>query len=303
LIESDSNMREHIQNGDEPEYSLSDFMTDYIDAVSSLAVGVSADRAIRLNQITSTTTFQNRDVLRVHLQPKAGKYGESITVIASQQEHSFDKDAAALYDYNVFFYESNREIIAIFHRKGMSGCKTVFLETANKTLRNKGIKFEMSLIMPLNRTYNTQGATPSKIGIQWLVPKKKSSDIADELDETDFPESKKKNEKWIQKLEIDLKPAQSSGIKGIIERFTGGEINKQTAFAEIKTKCVIPDNVDNFNDAFIQYQIGSRRFTVRFGEIENQIGAYDITNTLNSSNFLNSLISNADNYYQRIVEV
>jgi hypothetical protein len=302
LLESDNNMREHIQNGDMPEYSLSDFMMDYISAVSSLAVGVNADRAIHLSQITSTTSLAN-NVSRVHLQPKAGKHGEPITVIARQQEHAFDKDATALYDYNVFFYEKNGEIIAIFYRKGISGCKTVFLETANNALRNKGMKLEMSLIMPLNQTYNTQGATPSKVSIQWLVPKKKSSDVADELDETDLAEKKEKKEKCIQQVIINLKLAENNVIKAIIERLTGGKIDKQTAFAEIKTKCVVPDNVENFNDAFIQYQIGSRKFTVRFGEIENQIGAYDITNAFNTLDFLNSLISNADNYYQKIAEV
>jgi hypothetical protein len=74
LLESNNNIREHIQNRDKPEYSLSDFMTDYISAVSSLAVGVNADRAIRLSQITSTTSHAN-NMSRVHLQPKAGKHG------------------------------------------------------------------------------------------------------------------------------------------------------------------------------------------------------------------------------------
>ena len=292
-------MKESIKNGEKPVYSLSAFINDYISSVSSLSVGQNANRAIQLTQISSTATLPN-DVTRIHLQPQAGKHGEPITVVekATNQRHKYGKDDAALYEYNVFLYEKDGEIVALFYRKGTSGCKTVFLETANNALRLKGMKLEMNLIFPLNQTYTLENAKPSKVGIQWLVPRKQSSDIADEMDEND---SSEKKEKWVQKLIIDLKPKQSNPIKTIIERFTNGQIDKSTAFAKIKTKSLVPDNADFFNDAFIQYDIGGRKtVTVRFGEIENQIGAYDITGSLDISDFVNSLLSCADAYYSKI---
>jgi len=294
-------MKEAIKNGIKPVYTAIDFINDYISAVSSLTVGQNANRAIQLTKITSRVSLLN-DVTRIHLQPQAGKHGEPITVVekATNQRHRYGKDDAALYDYNVFLYEKNGVLVAVFYRKGTSGCKTVFFETANNALRLKGIKLEMNLIFPLNQTYSLENAEPSKVGIQWLVPKKQSSDIADEMDGSGSSERK---EKWVQKLVIDLKPSQSNPIKTIIERFTSGQIDKSTAFAEIKSKSLLLDNIENFNDAFIQYDIGGRKtVTVRFGEIENQIGAYDISSSLDTSDFVNSLVTCADAYYNKIAE-
>jgi len=294
-------MKEAIKSGDKPDYSLSAFIDDYISAASSLAVGHNANRAIQLTQITSTSALPN-DILRIHLQPQAGKHGEPITVVenATNQRHRYGKDDAALYDHDVFFYENNENIIAIFYRRGTSGCKTVFFETANDALRPKGMKLEMSLIVPLNQTHALENATPSQVSIQWLVSKEPSSDIADDIAGNG---SSKKKTKWIQKLTIDLKQSQSSSIKSIVERFTRGQIDKDTAFAEIKTKSLLPDNIDNFNDAFIQYNLGGRKIkTVWFGEIENQIGTYDITNSLRTADLANSLLECADAYYDKIVE-
>ena len=294
-------MKEAIKNGEKPVYSLTEFINDYISAASSLLVGQNADRAIQITQIASTHSLLD-NITRIHIQPQAGKHGEPVTVVekATNRKHKYGKDDAALYEYNVFFYENNGNIIAIFYRKGTSGCKTVFFETANNALRVKGMKLEMNLIIPLNQTYSVENATPSKIGIQWLPTKKQSSDIADEIDGSPPPEKK---EKWIQKLIIDLKPSQNNAIKAIVERFTSGKIDKNTAFAEIKTKSLFHDNLDNFNDAFIQYDVGGRKtVTVRFGEIENQIGAYNITDSLNTSDLVNSLLACADTYYKKVAE-
>ena len=294
-------MKESIKNGETPTYSLPEFIDDYISVASSLAVGHNADRAIQLTQITSTTPLPN-GVTRVHLQPQVGKHGEPITVVekAKNQRHRYGENAAALYDHNVFFYENNDDIIAIFYRRGASGCKTVFFETANNALRQKGMKLEMNVIIPLNQTYNLEGATPSRVVIQWLEPKGKSSDIADEMDENT---SSKKKEKSIQSLNINLNSSQNNTIKAIIEKFTSGHIDKSVAFAEIKTESPLANCAEHFNDAYVQYKIDDRKIvTVKFGEIENQIGAYNITGSLDTSDFEKSLPLCADAYYEKISE-
>ncbi len=237
------------------------------------------------------------------MQPKAGKQGESLTVFegSTNKEHKYSKDDVALYDYNVFFYENGKSIIAIFHRKSMAGCKGVFLETANETLRCKGLKLEMELIVPLNQSCDLKNATASKVIIQWVETKNKSSDIADDLDNDN---KKKKNKKSvIQNLTIDLKSNMNQPVKTIIDNFRNGSIDNNTAFAQIKTEYLGEANRNNYNDALIQFKIGKRILPpVRFGEIENQIGSYNITNSLNMSDFANSLKENADNYYIQITE-
>jgi len=294
-------IKEKIKNGEKPIYSLSDFVNDYIDSVSSLAIGKNANRAIQLTNFTSSK--MDSGVLKIHIQPKAGKYGENVTVVekSTKKAYNYKEDDAALYGHNIFFFEKDCDIIAIFYRKGTSGCKTVFYETANDTLRSKGMKLEMSLIMPFFQKHNLQKANATKLIVQWVEPKRKSSDIADELDD-DKPERKTTN-KVIQKLEIRLKENHNNQIKSIIEKLTSGQIVKEAAFAEIKTKCLGEDNRDKYNDALIQFKIGNKDLPpLRFGDIENQIGAYDITNLISESDFINSLISNADDYYRLITE-
>jgi len=141
-------MKEKIKNGEKPNYSLTSFMHDYISVASSPIIAKSADKVIQLTQIASSTSLPD-NVTRIHIQPQVGKYGEPVTVVERDKNriNKFGKNDPALYDYNVFFYEQNNDIIVIFYRKGTSGCKTAFIETANVTLRAKGMKLEMSLIL------------------------------------------------------------------------------------------------------------------------------------------------------------
>lgn len=63
------------------------------------------------------------------------------------------------------FLSKSDSIIAIFHRQNGSGCKSVFLETANKAIKSRGIKLEMELIMPMSNS--VIDATPTKITLQY----------------------------------------------------------------------------------------------------------------------------------------
>jgi len=296
-------MKVAIKKGESPNYSLETFTTDYISAVSTLPDKQFADRAILLTQITSTESLPN-NVSRIHLQPQAGKHGEPLTVVQKEtnRKHRYKKDDVALYDYNVFFYENNGDIVALFHRKGTSGCKTVFLETANNALRKKGMRLNMKLLVPLDKYHNMQNATPSQVILNWVVPVEESSDIADNLGAR--AKKKKPKTRVIQNLSINLKAEESNPIKSTIENLMNGNIDEKVAMAEITTRYLGDDNRGKFNDAIVDLKIGNRIVSkFRFGEIESQIGAYDITDKLNPSDFVNSLVACADGYYNKIMEV
>ena len=296
-------MKEAIKNGESPNYSLEMFTADYISAVSSLPDEQIADRAILLTQITSTESLPN-NVTRIHLQPQAGKHGEPLTVVekATNRRHRYNKDDVALYDYNVFFYKSDMDIIAIFHRKGTSGCKTVFLETANNALREKGMRLNMKLLVPLDKYHNMQNATPSQLILKWTVPVDESSDIADNLRKR--AKNKKIKTRVVQNLSINLRADESNPIKSIINNLIKGNLDEKVALTEITTKYLGDDNRNNFNDAIVDLKIGNRIVSkFRFGEIENHIGAYDITDKLKSSDFMKTLVVCADGYYNKIMEV
>ena len=55
--------------------------------------------------------------------------------------------------------------MAVFHRQNGSGCKSVFLETANHALREKGLKLEMELYVPLSE--EGANAVPTNIAVPW----------------------------------------------------------------------------------------------------------------------------------------
>ena len=292
-------MKEAIKNGEKPNYSLSEFISDYIYIEPSLPIKENAERVIKLTQVASEKTLHN-GVKRTHIQPMAGKQNESLTLFhrpTNTTERTKDKDA--LYDYNVVFYDNSEDIIAIFYRKGTSGCKSVFLETANEILRNKGIKLDMALIMPLNQRYDAEGGIASQVTLKWRVPVSESSDIVDDLDN----KSKKQKTRVVQSMAINLKAEESGPIKNIVENLRRNIIDEKTAFAQIATKYLGDDNRNNFNDAAIDFKVGNRIVSrIQFGEIENLIGAYNITGTLNTSDFVNSLLINTDAFYKQISE-
>ena len=72
----------------------------------------------------------------------AGKQGQPMTVVkqTTGKRYSFGVDSAALYNYHIFVYEDDDSIIAVFHRQNSSGCKSVFLETANNILKAQRLK-------------------------------------------------------------------------------------------------------------------------------------------------------------------
>ena len=139
--------RAAIKAGELPEYTFSNFIDDYTTFTGKLAIGENSDRAILLSHENVSKDKINGDTIRWHLRPRSGKQGKPITVmkIPTQKQYNFGSDSAALYDHHVFVYENSTSIVAIFHRQNGSGCKSVFLETANKVLKPKGLKLEMDL--------------------------------------------------------------------------------------------------------------------------------------------------------------
>ena len=295
-------MKESIKNGDIPKYSLGEFLQDYIDSVSSLSIGQNSDRAIQLTQITSTLTIGDGSY-RTHIQPQAGKHGEPLIVLekATNKQHKYTPDDAALYDYNVFFYEKADDVIAIFHRKGTSGCKTVFLETANNVLRLKGLNMKMELVVPLNSHRLSNDGTPSEVILRWSESVSKSTDIAENINKGKG--KGKPKTKAVQTMIINLKSDKSNPIMRIIDNLRGGKIDNATAFAEISTKYLGDENRANFNDAQINLKIGNKIVSkIKFGEIEDQLGAYNITDSVKASDLVASLTKCSDDYYMKIME-
>ena len=289
--------RKAIKAGESPQYDFSDFLNDYIKITSKLAIGENTDRAILLPFEKLSIQEMDNNVTRWHLLPRSGKQGTPVTVMKTStlKEYSFGSDSAALYDHHIFIYKKIDSIIAIFHRQNGSGCKSVFLETANKVLKPKGLKLEMDLYIPMSDSLSN--ATPTKITLQYtrsII----SSDVADNYN------GRKKQKKVIRDLGLNLEVTDNNKIFNIFRNMQLGQIEQTTAFAQIKAAC---PNADEYNDAEIQLRIGKRKKTIKWNEYEHLFGSYDISEELHASykkpaDFIPALTKLADNYYNTILK-
>ena len=288
--------RAAIKAGELPEYTFSNFIDDYTTFTGKLAIGENSDRAILLSHENVSKDKINGDTIRWHLRPRSGKQGKPITVmkIPTQKQYNFGSDSAALYDHHVFVYENSTSIVAIFHRQNGSGCKSVFLETANKVLKPKGLKLEMDLYVPMSDAVTN--AVPTKITLQF-TRSVVSSDIADNY------RGMKKQKQVIRDLGLNLEVSDNNKVFKIFRNMQLGKISRELAFAQIKAAC---QNAEEFNDAEIKLRIGKRHKTVKWNEFEHLLGNHDISQSLrtackNSVDFIPVLTKLADEYYGTIL--
>lgn len=286
--------RDAIKAGEEPMFSFSEFIDTYQTFAEQLTIGENSDRAIVLSK---EKIFETEDagVKMWHLEPSAGRQGKPITVMnKSGERHDFGVDSAALYEYHIFVYENNNGIYAIFHRQNGSGCKSVFLETANKAIKSKGLKLEMELIVPMMD--GIENATATKITLQY-TKQDKSSDVADNINGC-------KRKLIIRDIGLNLEACENSKILGIFNRMKSGNLNQVEAFAQIKAE--ITDS-DDYNDAEVKLRFGSRSRSVQWNDFENIMGTHDISTALHeayniSHDFVGELTKLSNEYYEEIVE-
>ncbi len=286
--------KEAIKAGELPKFTFSEFITTYLKYTTNLAIGKNADRAISLSpdQVTQGTI---NAVHTWHLIPNSGKQGRQITLAqrGTNQKHNFTPDWAALYENHVFVYEDNDSLYIIFHRQNGSGCKSVFLETANKALRDIGLKLEMDLIIPISNGF--KDATPTKITLQFLK-ENLSSDIADNI-------NKPRKKSIIRDLGLNLEEIENGKVLRILKRLQAGEIDQVNAFALIKAEL---NDADDYNDAEVKLRIGRGYRKVQWNEFDSIMGTYDITDkisifTKSNEKFSKELSKLANDYYFEIV--
>lgn len=290
-----SEQREAIKKGEDPDFGLPDFLALYTEYAKDLAIGENTDRAIMMvKDQVMPFSFENCDCW--HIIPSSGKQGRPVTVIktSSKKRYDFGADSAALYDHHVFCYVGVDHIVMIFHRQNGSGCKSVFMETANKLLKEKGIKLEMDLVVPFKDELSE--AEPLKITLQY-TGNKPSSDIAESL------QGSKRKKKSIRELGLNLESTENSRIRRWIDDFRLGKISKDVAFAKIKAE--INDGTD-YDAAEVRLKIGGHTRNYLWSEIENLYGYHDISDELHTlyrstGDFNEALKQLANDYYRSIV--
>ena len=290
-------LQEKIEADVPPEYTFADFIKDFCKATSSLAKGEVTERAIMLPEENIHDLPGEGNIKKWRIVPYAGKQGKPFRIIKTStgKKYDFGADSAALYEHNIFVYQDENSAILIFHRQSGSGCKSVFLEVANKMLRQKGIKLNMELYLPL---VSPEGLDiiPTKIQLQF-VRDPISTDVAENT------HSKRKRE-VVKELTLNLGAYENSAIKNILQSMQTRKIDQTVALAKIKGEC--PDS-DDYNDATVFFRIGRRIQPVQWNDFDSIIGVYDITDRLHerfkaSHDFIGELTTLSDEYYKSIIK-
>ena len=285
--------RDDIKSGKDPVFSLSDFISLYSNEAKRPLIGKNTDRAICV-PADNVRERKIDDANSWFVSPIAGKYGQPMTVIkqTTGKRYIFGSDCSALYNHNLFLYEKNAVIIAIFHRQNSSGCKSVFLETSNSLLQTKGLKMDMDIIVP--PCDMAKGATATKITLQCVL-NDASSDIADNV---------RKKKIVIRDIGINLEVQNNNAIAKIIRDVQLEKITKDEAFAMIKREGNI---AEEYNDAEIRLKYGNRTRKMLWSEFENTMGVHDISSELHTAykktgDFLGELSKISDRYFHEIIE-
>lgn len=290
-------LQEKIKAAVPPEYTFADFIEDFCKMTSSLAKGQVTERAIMLPEENIYPRPSESGVKRWRIVPYAGKQGRAFRIIKTTtgKKYDFGSDSAALYEHNIFVYQDETSAILIFHRQSGSGCKSVFLEVANKMLRQKGIKLNMELYLPLVSPEDFD-VIPTKIQLQF-VRNSTSTDVAENA-------HKRNQREVVKELSLNLGAYENSRIKYILRSIQIGKVDRTVAFAKIKAE--FPD-AEDYNEAKVFFRVGKRICPVQWNEFDSIMGVYDITDQLHqrfksSGNFIGELTTIADEYYNSIIK-
>lgn len=290
-------LQEKIKANTPPEYTFSNFIVDFCKSTSSLATGEATERAIMLPEENIYSLPSQSDVKKWRIVPYVGKEGRPFRIIKrpTGKRYDFGSDSAALYEHNIFVYQDKNSAILIFHRQSGSGCKSVFLEVANKMLRPKGIKLNMELYLPLVSPESLD-IIPTKIQLQF-VRNPLSTDAGENT-------HRKKRREVVKELTLNLGASENSAIKDILRSVQTRKIDQTVALARIKGVCT---DAEDYNDATVFFRVGKRIHPVQWNDFDSIMGVYDITDRLHarfklSHNFIAELTTISDEYYKSIIK-
>lgn len=283
-------LRKEIANNEMPNIHLSDLLSSVISKSNSQAYLKANGFAFKLTKIERYEPFENGQ--KYVILPDAGKSDLPFTVYKENGygPYHYGAGAASTYSHNIYLYEFPDATFMICHRKGRSGCKTVLTNVFNVVLKEKGIKLETSIILPVKADCLEQ-YKPQKLILKYRG--KESSDIADHLSK-----KQKNKEIIIREVSLALEVSDNAAINKILGDRITNKITKEAAFAEIKNEL----NYDKYNDADVVFKIGKVKRAVKWDNLEDLFEGKDITEDLEKMGGEHEInISKcADNYVQEI---
>lgn len=260
-----------LTTSSEQKLELKSLLQEYFYYINKCKIDKNTNRTIKLSNSFREEQL-NDEIVRIVFQPDAGKALENFSVI----NHNTNKikkyngeENSAIYPHYVFCYTSDTSNILVFHHYGQSGCKTVFQNTFNKFLSEKGLKAHLDILMSSDMFNEYNSYSPQKLKLITTY-NKKSSDKADNISE---------EQKVIeQEVIISLTAPRAKNIREWIKNFSS--LKKQPDIDELKN-ILIKDNYSaDFEEVKLAVRFGNFIRSISLSDFSGKIAEYDITDKI-----------------------
>lgn len=269
---------------------LRTYLENFFDYIKKYKIDIYTGRTLLLDQ---PRDFKELDdsVIRLHIQPKAGKAREDFSVVDLQTDKTYGfrgEHYSAIYGYHVFFYLKGNENVFIFHRYGKSGCKTVFLSLFNELLKKEGLVAHLDVKMS-NKLFDEAPNHNVKTIHLIKTYNVESSDKADNI-----------GNKSKKKIESETNISLDAPRMRFIQRwFT--QLQHQPSVNELKNVFIENNYMEDFQEAKVTVKFGKKiTRKISLEEFSGMIAEYDITDKIqfngDGSIKVDSLYEEADKY-------
>lgn len=253
----------------EEKKDIFELLDEYFKYINKCKVDTGTQRAIMLNENINKTVISN-GLKRIIVKPDAGKALENFSVINISSnkilKYSGD-DNSAIYPHYVFCYSNGEKCVFVFHHYGQSGCKTVFQNTFNKFLSEKGLIARFDVLMS-NEMFEEEKSTSSMQKLKLISTYNDiSSDIADN--------AKGEQKKTEQEVIISLDAPRAKNIKEWLKK-----IKKQPDLQELKNILIEDAYYSDFEEAKVLVKFGKAARLISLSDFSGMIAEYDITNKI-----------------------
>lgn len=281
LVKSEENLK---------PLDLKTYLEKFFDYINKHKIDTYTSKMLLLDQ---PSDFKELDdsVIRLHIQPKAGKASEDFSVVDRRKDeaHKFRGELySAIYAYHVFFYLKGNKNIFIFHRYGRSGCKTVFLNLFNEFLKKEGLVAHLDVKMS-NKLFDEVSNCDVKRLHLITTYNVESSDKADNIGN----KSKKKIE---SETILSLDAPRARCIQEWFAKMHQPSVN------ELRSVLIKNDYncKDDFQVAKVTVKLGNITRKISLEEFSGMIAEYDITDKIQFDEKggikVDSLYEEADEY-------
>ena len=277
---------------------LEEILCDFFKYIERCKIDRYTSRALMLSTPFSRVAINDSDVVRLHIQPSAGKALENFSVVnhrTNALRGYKGVDHSAVYIHNVLFYFYKSQNVIIFHHYGQSGCKTAFLNTLNEFLSPMGLIAHLDVLLSNSMFNSAKKYVPEKINLITTYSDN-STDKADNI-------GKKKRKRIEQEIIISLNAPRAKNIKAWFQNIT----TKEPTIEELKNVLIKDEFPSKFEDAKLTLKFGKVRRSISLSEFTGVIAEYDVTDQLellaDGSVGIESLYEIADEYATQFIKL